>query len=145
MEQSYNYLYSRRFLRKLSKKIKEKEKAQPGTFDLDPLKHINTLIEFDNYYTAPLHGFKDAIDYYEKCSSLYFLENIKHPVLMINARNDTFLSEKCFKPSLTSTNKDLEYFIIDRGGHVGFSLLNNNNVYWSELQAFDFANKLTSR
>lgn len=144
MGKTYNYIYAKRFLRKLAKKIREKEKARPGTFDLTRLKNVKTLIEFDDYFTAPLHGFKNAVDYYEKCSALYFLENIQVPSLMINARNDTFLSDKCFDRSLFSINRHLHYLITDRGGHVGFSLFNNNSVYWSELQAMDFANKLTS-
>ncbi len=80
-----NFIYSRRFLRNLSSKIKIKAKQMPDLLDVSRLNKVKTLMDFDDQYTAPIHGFKDARDYYAKCSSLFFLKNIKTPVLILNA------------------------------------------------------------
>src|SRR5690606_22651557 len=67
-----NRIYEQRFLKRLRHKVQNKAKLQPGVLDLKPLAQIRTLWEFDDRYTAPLHGFRDAADYYAQCSSLQF-------------------------------------------------------------------------
>ena len=143
MKEAYNYPYEKRFLVNLKKKVRAKEKIMPGTFDLNRLPKIKSLYDFDDCFTAPIHGFKNAHDYYFKCSAMYSLDKIKCPTLIINAQNDTFLGEKCFDESLFSSNKNLSFENPKRGGHVGFSLFNPDKMYWSESRAIDFAEKLT--
>lgn len=104
--------------------------------DLEPLSNISSVFEFDDYYTAPLHGFKNAIDYYERNSACYFLPDISIPTLIVNAKNDPFLSEECYLH--TSINDHIHFEMPERGGHVGFSLFNQNGIYWSELRAHHF-------
>ena len=63
--------------------------------DLIRIKKVKKLIDFDEYYTSKLNGFKDAKDYYAKASSKQFLSSIKNPTLLINALDDPFLSASC--------------------------------------------------
>ncbi len=91
-----NRLYLKRFLRMLYEKMKAKAVMDPAKIDISGYETIRTLKEFDDRYTAPLHGFKDAFDYYEKSSSLQFLREIAIPTLLVNASDDLFLSRSCY-------------------------------------------------
>jgi predicted alpha/beta-fold hydrolase len=130
-----NWIYSNRFLKSLKKKVADKAKMIPE-LDTSKLPNIKTLLEFDNNYTAPLHGFRDAFDYYNRCSAIKFISNIQRPTLIVNALNDPFLSKECFPTD--SSNSFLTFEYPERGGHVGFALFNKNGLYWSELRALEF-------
>ncbi|RPA68779.1 alpha/beta fold hydrolase [Cyclobacteriaceae bacterium YHN15] len=133
-----NILYSKRFLKTLKEKVVRKSMQFPEEIPTGILRKIKTLQDFDNYYTGPLHGFRDAHDYYEQNSSLYFLENIEIPALILNAQNDPFLSDKCFPISM---GRKLETVWMDfpkYGGHVGFRPRKKEDIYWSEKRAFEF-------
>ena len=95
-------------------------------------------MDFDDAYTAPIHGFNNAIDYYEKSSSRSFLSNIKVPTLVINAMNDPFLSDECLDHSLFESLEHVYFETPEHGGHVGFVTRNNQGVYWSEQRALAF-------
>jgi uncharacterized protein len=134
-----NWVYSNRFLKSLKKKVKTKA-ALRNDIDITNIDKLKTLREFDDAYTAPLHGYKDAIHYYTECSSIRFVKNITIPALIINAKNDPFLSEDCYPSEML---KDHPYVIFEspeRGGHVGFIQLGKNGLYWSEARAIAFIN-----
>ena len=131
-----NRIYEQRFLKRLRKKIKHKALLQPGLFDLEPLAKIRTLWEFDDKYTAPLHGFHDAADYYARCSSINFVEHIKVPTLIINAQNDPFLSPQCFPQEKLKEHPYVTFEAPEQGGHVGFPQAGALN--YSEKRALDF-------
>jgi len=133
-----NIIYSNKFLRTLKEKIKLKALAFPKDIDLNLLGSVKTLKDFDDVYTGPLHGFCDAHDYYEHCSSLYFLEQISIPVLILNALNDPFLSPKCFPVHLGEKLENIFMEFPQQGGHVGFSPRSRAEIYWSERRAFEF-------
>ncbi|MEI9919753.1 MAG: alpha/beta fold hydrolase [Bacteroidota bacterium] len=127
--------YADRFLRSLKKKVIDKSKLMEG-LDIANIEKIATLKTFDDRYTAPLHGFKDAVHYYRSCSSLYFLKDIGVPTLIVNAKNDPFLAEDCYPTHID--NKFIEFDYSEHGGHVGFAMFNQNGLYWSELRALQF-------
>jgi len=133
-------IYLKRFLRLLHKKIQTKMKAMPGSIDDSGYSRIKTLKEFDDRYTAPLHGFKDALDYYEKSSCGPFLSHISIPTLLVSSADDPFLAESAypFQQARTSPNFFLE--VTDFGGHVGFISFNGLGEYWSEFRAVRFLN-----
>jgi len=135
-------IYSRRFMKSLKAKVMDKASRLPA-LKTDGLSNVKSLIEFDNLITAPLHGFENAVDYYTKCSSIYFLQNIHRPTLIVNALNDPFLSEDCY-PSTFNNHPYLTLEYPKRGGHVGFSLFNKNGLYWSELRALQFIQSTAS-
>jgi uncharacterized protein len=133
-----NRIYHARFMKSLKKKIKEKALLQPGKLSLKHLDKLKTLTEFDEKYTAPLHGFKDAADYYKQCSSCHFIKNIRIPTLIVNAKNDPFLSLSCFPTEEVRTNQYVFLEIPAEGGHCGFYERNSNGDYWSEKRAWRF-------
>ncbi len=134
-----NWIYSHRFVRLLKQKVNAKAKVMQG-LSTEGIDEITNLIDFDDRYTAPLHGFRNAIEYYQQCSSIKFLEGIKVPALIVNAKNDPFLSKECFPTSLN--NSFVKFEFPDRGGHVGFTSFGRNGLYWSEQRALDFITQL---
>lgn len=139
LSQPSNWIYTRRFLKSLKLKVLAKAKVVSG-IDSSHVAKIKSLVEFDNYYTAPLHGFRDALDYYEQCSSIRFIEAIQRPTLIVNALNDPFLSPECYPDQIRNPNLTIHYPA--HGGHVGFTLFNKNGLYWSEQKALQFISNL---
>ena len=131
-------IYEKRFLKSLLKKVKAKAELMPDQIDTEPLSQIKTIRQFDDYFTSKLHGYKDATDYYQRCSSKYFLKGIQVPTLIINAKNDPFLTPESLDHSLTINLPNVTLETTTHGGHVGFISQNKDNVYWSEERALQF-------
>ncbi len=136
LTQFNNFIYRNSFLKDLRKKYKIKMQDFPEKISTTDIKKINSLLAFDSYYTAPAHGFKDAFDYYEKNSSVNFIANIKIPVLILNAENDTFLSPDCYPREIAATSKNIYLETPKYGGHVGFHI--SNDEYYSEMRTLEF-------
>ncbi|TNF67777.1 MAG: alpha/beta fold hydrolase [Bacteroidetes bacterium] len=131
-----NWLYARRFLTTLREKVLEKQKRFPGRITLEEAGKIRSLRDFDDYYTSRAHGFADAIDYYTRCSSLQFLEGIRVPTLLLNARNDSFLGPHCYPGEVCKNHPRLFFESPDYGGHVGF--VGEGTYYYSEQRSLEF-------
>ena len=99
---------------------------------------IRNFRDYDNRYTAPLHGFKDAEDYWNRCSSRQFIPSIRIPALIVNARNDPFLGEACYPFSEVSDSSSVSLETPLSGGHVGFVQFNREDIYWSEERSVEF-------
>ncbi len=136
LQEKRNYVYSQRFLRKLKSHLTARAKKFPKEMDQAEISRINDLLAFDNCYTSRAHGFEDAFDYYKKNSSLQFLPNIEVPTLIINAKNDGFLSEACYPVKTAEENKNLFLEMPEYGGHVGF--LQNKKTTYTEDRALEF-------
>lgn len=131
-------VYVNRFLRKLYEKTVQKEAQYPGTFDLKAIKKYTTFYEFDHHVTAPVSGFESALDYYTKASSKPFLSNVAIPTYVLNAENDSFLSDTSYPFAEAKSNSNLFLEVPKRGGHVGFAQFGRGGVYYSEEQALKF-------
>lgn len=131
-----NVLYHNRFRNHLVNKLKLKQIQFPDLVSDTVIRDINTLEDFDNVYTSKANGFIDALDYYKQCSSLQFLHNIKIPTLVINAKNDSFLSQECFPINEAKVNSNLFLEMPEYGGHVGF--IDKKNIYYNERRALEF-------
>lgn len=113
------HLYSRYFLKSMKAKMHEKARRFPGNIDAIRLGQVRTLREFDDVYTAPMHGYKNALDYWTRASSMPHLKTIEVPTLLLNARNDPFIPE----PSLPGSSHCSASVLVHQpaeGGHVGF-------------------------
>ncbi|MEL7003298.1 MAG: alpha/beta fold hydrolase [Bacteroidota bacterium] len=129
--------YRKRFLKKLAVKIKAKAEKFPELVDATGVDEIEHFPTFDNRYTAPLHGFKNAEDFYDKASSKHYLSTIKVPTLLVNAFNDPFLADECYPEELCRSSSSLYLEMPKFGGHVGFSLSGKKYSYM-EQRAFEF-------
>jgi len=135
-----NKHYHYHFLKRLKDKLRFKQNRFSTVISKQQIKNINTLKDFDDIYTAIANDFDDAYDYYEKSSSLQYLKHIKTPTLILNAKNDSFLSPKCFPIADAKVNPNLYLEIPEYGGHVGF--YQKKEYYYNEMRALEFLNSI---
>ena len=133
-----NQVYLRRFLASLRTKMREKAAHLPGQLDVTELESLRDFPQFDERYTAPLHGFASADAYYEYAASGRYLSGIRIPALLVNALNDPFLPPSCYPHAAASASKYLYLETPVAGGHVGFAEGSPSGEYYSERRALDF-------
>jgi len=138
-------IYMRRFLRDLKPKIADKANRFPDIVSLDNYDDIRSFHEFDERYTAPLHGYSGAKDYWTQCSSKNALPVLKKPTLIVNATDDPFLASNCFDCNMSNRSTHLFLETPSSGGHVGFVRWKLNSELWSEKRALAFANYILER
>jgi predicted alpha/beta-fold hydrolase len=142
-------LYERHFLRSLVRKAIEKRRRFPDIAPQVDLATLRTMWDFDDAVTAPVHGFRDAIDYYQRSSSLGWLDRIRVPTLLISAADDPFLPRDVLDQvrAVARSNSALECEFPEHGGHVGFiaGSLPWRPLYWAEWRVMEFlASRLPS-
>ena len=133
-----NRIYLRRFIVPLVSKIEAKADAFPGQLNIDGIRAIRSFQEFDGRYTAPMHGFRDAEDYWTRASARQFLPRITVPTLILNARNDPFLTTDSLPFPEAEANPSLFLETPDSGGHVGFLDFASGTQPWSERRVAEF-------
>ncbi|BDD09174.1 alpha/beta hydrolase [Fulvitalea axinellae] len=136
--------YHNRFLRKLKAKLRDRVGLFPENLKREEIDGLRDFYEFDNYYTAPVFGFKDAFDYYASVSTLEKLPKIEVPVLVLNAKNDPFLGANSFPYDIAEANDHVFLETPERGGHCGF-LMKGKSETWAEIRAFDFLEPLARK
>ncbi len=122
INQGFSRIYERHFLRTLKAKAIAKLARFPDLFDPHALACANTIVEFDDAVTAPVHGFHGASDYYAQSSSIRFLIGIRVPTLLISAYDDPFLPPQTLRSvaEIAHSNSALYTAFSAHGGHVGF-------------------------
>lgn len=133
-----NQVYLRRFLKSLRQKIRDKAALLPGEVDLTGLEDLRDFPEFDDRYTAPMHGFASAEEYYAQASSGHYLAGIRVPTLLVNAQNDPFLPPACFPRAEAAASEFVFLETPADGGHVGFAEGRPDGLYYSERRAVEF-------
>jgi uncharacterized protein len=136
LQEPKNFLYSRRFVKKLKKQLLLRETKFPEKLTRKEIAACRTLYSIDDLYTGKAHGFRNAKDYYEKSSAINFIPNIQIPTLLINAKNDAFLSENSSPADLAARNPSFFLEMPKHGGHVGF--LQNKEQTYTEERALEF-------
>lgn len=142
LESFHNTLYQNMFMKTLKEKSLLKLRRFPETsLNKKAIEKAITFKDLDNVVTAPLFGYKNAEEYYEKNSCKQFIPEINKPTLLINALDDSFLSESCFPLSEAENHKKVYFETPKYGGHVGFnSTLFGKDLLWSEKRVFEFIN-----
>ena len=142
ISRGFSRIYDRNFLRTLRQKALRKLDSYPDLFDRDALMRASSVIEFDDAVTAPVHGFADAHDYYQRSSSLGFLGRVRVPTLLLSAQDDPFLPAHVLDRvrAVASANAHLTLEFTERGGHVGFvaGTLPWKPRYYAETRAVEF-------
>ena len=138
IERPENRRYLRYFITMLNRKVIEKHHRFPEKLPIDGIDDIRSFTEFDTRYTAPLNGFSDARDYWEKASSLPLLPEIAVPTLMLSAADDPMLTPHCFPRELARSHRFLTLEAPRFGGHVGFLGRGRGGNYWHELRTLAF-------
>lgn len=143
LEKPGKRFYNRRFLDRIRQKVRLKEhllRPQYGQA-VDRLDRMQSLREFDEWFTAPLHGFADAQDFYRRAGSQAYFGGIARPALLCNAENDPFLPPTCYPVEVAGRHDFLHLEIPRLGGHVGFVMQGEAHTY-AEMRAVDFAENL---
>lgn len=112
-------IYTRMFLASMKPKAMRKLAQHPGLFSASAMQAAGDLFEFDNIFTAPLHGFKNTHDYWQRASAKPGLAQIRVPTLVVNARNDPFVPA-CGLPRPSQVGQSVTLWQPQHGGHVGF-------------------------
>lgn len=116
-------LYVSRFVKTLGPKIERLVEQFPDVgsrVDVVRARRARTFREFDDAATAPIHGFADAEDYWQKSSSIHYLDRITTPTLCISALDDPFLPPEVLPRARAAASPSVEFVVTERGGHVGF-------------------------
>ena len=120
IDQGFNWLvYSQMFLRTMKPRALAKLQQYPGLFDGERLKRARTIYEFDDVFTAPLHGFRDTPDYWARASAKPHLARIRIAALVLNALNDPFVPAASL-PTAGEAGRWVQLWQPSHGGHVGF-------------------------
>jgi predicted alpha/beta-fold hydrolase len=119
LSRGLNLAYTRSFLQTLKPKCLQKLEQFPGLFDRETMLRAHSLYEFDNIVTAPLHGYRDTDDYWNRASAKHILSDITVPTLVLNAQNDPFLPAHHL-PRQASRAVTLDF--PTQGGHAGFAV-----------------------
>ena len=112
-------IYQRHLLKLMKESVTRKFDRHTAAFDWDRTMNAKTFAEFDNFITAPLHGFNGVNDYYDRCSATHFLSNIERPTLIINSLDDPFMTPDVL-PAVDKLSDDVTLEVAKNGGHVGF-------------------------
>jgi predicted alpha/beta-fold hydrolase len=140
LERKFNVLYEWNFVRNLKARMRRKSTVWPGMFDLTPLTRIRTVRQFDEAYTAPHHGFRDASDYYDRASAMRVIDRIRVPTLIITAEDDPFVPSDTFRDPLVTGNPNLTVVITRTGGHCAYVERGERDYdgYWAEREIVRF-------
>ncbi len=131
-------IYCSHFLKSMRHKIFEKSKRFPGMIDIVRLAQVRTLRDFDDVYTAPMHGYQHALDYWTQASSKPLLAQISTPTLVLNAKNDPFIPRDSL-PQPQDCGPNVFLHQPENGGHVGFiSGAFPGHIHWLPLRLARF-------
>ena len=123
MNQGFSKVYQKYLLNSMKHNLLQKMQKIDYRGILQISQHdiqgIHTFRDFDDKVTAPLHGYQDADDYYEKCSAFYFLKGIHCPTLILHALDDPFMNENVV-PGEQDLSSAVTLELSEHGGHVGF-------------------------
>ena len=134
LERPTNWAYQRYFLKRLKDRLRRKAALFPGKFDDSRLARIRTLREFDEIYTAPDGGYKNADDYYDRAGARHVLADIQVPTVIITAQDDPFIPYHMFECAAIKANPRIRLWAPRHGGHCGFIQRprTGEDFYWVE-------------
>lgn len=141
MDRGFNrQIYTRKLLRSLKRKVDRKAKLFPHLFNLEKINRTSTFYDFDSLVTAPLNGFKDAVDYWTRSSATYFLKDIAVETGLLHAEDDPFYPGHLFPFDVVKHSDYFEPIWVKQGGHLGF--MSGRSLWkqdlWLEKTAVDF-------
>ncbi len=138
LAQWQNQIYMRYFLHSLRGKLRQKlDLLQPHVTPAD-LRRLRSFKDFDDLYTAPFHGFSCAEDYWTRAGCTQFITGITIPTLLLNARDDPFLTGACFPEKQAEQSHCFWLEAPRHGGHVGFVRAGGPGEYWHEQRVGTF-------
>jgi predicted alpha/beta-fold hydrolase len=141
LERRSNIAYEWNFVRNLKARMRRKAASFPNAYSLESLPRVWTVRQFDEVYTAPHHGFRDAADYYYRASAMRVIDRIAVPALILTAEDDPFVPTAPFRDPVVTRNPAITTVITPHGGHCAFIERGEGDYdgYWSERELVRFA------
>ncbi|MGH9465777.1 MAG: YheT family hydrolase [Terriglobales bacterium] len=135
-----NYLYEQRFLMSLAHRLRRHAARFPGRYPVEKLAGLRSVRAFDDVFTGPFTGYRDAADYYEKASAARVLDGIRVPTLVLHSEDDPFIVITPESRALLNANRAIEFHTTEHGGHCAFinSRRPGEGVYWGEHRVVEF-------
>ena len=145
LERRPNVIYQWNFVRGLKARMRRKDQCTPGRFPVGRLAEIRTVRAFDEIFTAPHFGFRDAEDYYRRASAMRVIDRIRVPALIITAEDDPFVPIAPFRSPALTENPHIRLIVTPHGGHCGFveAKTAGSDGYWAERTIVAFTSSLT--
>jgi predicted alpha/beta-fold hydrolase len=141
LERRTNLLYEWNFVRNLKARMRRKNRLWPGKFPIERLSSVRSVRSFDDVFTAPHFGFRDAADYYHRASAMRVIDQVRIPSLIVAAKDDPFVPWHTFRDAKVTGNPHVMLELLSHGGHCGF--VGANGVgYWAEHRVIAFASAL---
>ena len=140
-----NWLYNRSFLAGMRRRILHARHLYPERFGTGRVPRVGSIREFDELFTAPHCGFRDADDYYARASSLQFIARIRTPTLILHAEDDPFIPFEPFRHPSLRDNPHVLLLAPRHGGHVGFvadAAAPDPDRFWAENRVVEFCSLL---
>lgn len=140
LERRSNVVYQWNFVRNLKARMRRKAAAFPGHFSTEPLDRIHSVRDFDEAYTAPFFGFRDASDYYYRAAALRVIDRIRVPTLIVSAEDDPFVPAESFADPAIAANPAVRLELTRHGGHCAFvgEANGDDDGYWAEREIVAF-------
>jgi predicted alpha/beta-fold hydrolase len=132
LAQPVNRVYERRFLKRMRLRV-----AATGRFAIEQIQHVRSIYEFDERFTGPSFGFRGADHYYETQSARQFLERIRIPALLIQARDDVFVPFEIYEHPSVRANPHVRLCVTEHGGHLGF-LSRTRPRFWADQAVLEW-------
>jgi predicted alpha/beta-fold hydrolase len=134
LERPSNWLYHRHFLTQLKARLRRKAALSPDKWNLNGLDRITRISDFDNRYTAPDGGYRDAADYYDRSGARHVLDSVAVPTTIITAQDDPFIPFSMFLTPSLHRNPSIRLIAPAHGGHCGFfqTRQTGEDRYWVE-------------
>lgn len=139
MRYGFKRIYQKHLVRGMIKSIRKKIKQVLTSIDIQNLDKCSTFWEFDDAITAPLHGFKNATEYYSQSSCRQYLKQIQTPTLILHAKDDPFTPVDALPQTFELSNY-VQFELSVNGGHVGFitGKIPLRPIYWLENRIMDY-------
>lgn len=134
LERPGNWIYHRHFLGQLKARLRRKARLLPGKCNLKGLAQISRISEFDDRYTAPDGGYRNAADYYDRAGARHVLDRIAVPTTIITAQDDPFIPYSMFTTPVIQQHPCIRLIAPTHGGHCGFfqRTQSKEDRYWAE-------------
>jgi predicted alpha/beta-fold hydrolase len=144
LERPANRLYEWHFMYSLRRRMRRKARMFPQAYDISGLWRVRGIRAFDDRFTAPYAGYRDAADYYEKAASMRVVDRIRVPALVVTAEDDPFIPVEPFRDPKVTGNPHIDLRITRFGGHCGFveRARDGYDGYWVEREIVSFASRL---
>jgi hypothetical protein len=140
MERPSNRIYEWHFMQGLRRRMRVKARLYPALYDVRGLGRIWSVRAFDDRYTAPHHGFRDAADYYRRAAAMRVIDRIRVPGLLITAEDDPFIAVEPYRSPEVTSNPALTVVVTRHGGHCGFVEKPSDGYdgFWAEQAVVEF-------